>query len=69
MSQIHVTYPGLHKYFMNRWHDIGRSDRFWAGLSPVLVIQQDLMRKLLAWLEDVELKSVQKYFSVKTRII
>ena len=46
MSQIHVTNPGLHKYFINGLHVISRSDRFWAGLSPDLVIEQVLMHSL-----------------------
>ena len=46
MSQIHVTNPGLHKHFMNELHVIRRSNRFWAGLSPDLVIEQVLMRNL-----------------------
>ena len=46
MSQIHVTYLGLHKHFMNGLHVIHRSDRFWADLSQDLVIQQVLMRSL-----------------------
>ena len=46
MSQIHVTHPGLHKHFMNRLHVIRRSDRFWTGLSPDLVIEQVLMHRL-----------------------
>ena len=46
MSQIHVTYPGLHKHFMDGLHVIRRSDRFWADLSPDLVIEQVLMRSL-----------------------
>ena len=46
MSQIHVTHPSLHKHFMNGLHVIRRSDRFWAGLSPDLVIEQILMRSL-----------------------
>ena len=46
MSQIHVTYPGLHKHFMNGLHVIRRSHRFWADLSPDLVIEQVLMRSL-----------------------
>ena len=46
ISQIHVTNPGLHKHFMNG-HVICRSDRFWAGLSPDLVIDEELMRSLI----------------------
>ena len=46
MSQIHVTNPGLHKYFINGMRVISRSDRFWAGLSPDLVIEQVLMHSL-----------------------
>ena len=46
MSQIHVTHPGLHKHFMNGLHVIRRSNHFWAGISPDLVIEQVLMRSL-----------------------
>ena len=46
MSQIHVTHPGLHKHFMNGLHVIRRSNRFWAGFSPDLVIEQVLMCSL-----------------------
>ena len=46
MSQIPVTNSGLHKHFMNGMHVIRRSDRFWTGLSPDLVIEQILMRSL-----------------------
>ena len=48
MSQIHVTHPGLHKHFMNGLHVIRRSDRFWTGLSPDLVIEQVLMAEVKA---------------------
>ena len=46
MSQIPVTNPGLHIHFMNGLHVIRRSDRFWTGLSPDLVIEEVLMRNL-----------------------
>ena len=46
MSQIHVTNTGLHKHFINGLHVIRRNDRFWADLSPDLVIEQVLMRCL-----------------------
>ena len=46
MSQIQLTHPDLHKHFMNGLHVIRRNDRFWAGLSPDLVIEQVLMRSL-----------------------
>ena len=46
MSQIHVTYPGLHKDFVNGLHVVHGSHRFWADLSPDLVIEQVLMRSL-----------------------
>ena len=46
VSQIHVSRPGLHKHFMNGLHVICRSDHFWAGLSPDIVIEQVLMRSL-----------------------
>ena len=49
MSQIHVTHPDLNKHFMNvLLHVIRRSGRFWTGLSPGLVIEQDLIRSLKA---------------------
>ena len=44
MSRIHMTHPGLNKPFMNGLHVMRRSDRFWDGLFPDLVIEQDLMR-------------------------
>ena len=46
MSQINMTHPGLYKHFMNGLHVICTSDRFWAGLSPDLMIEQVLMRSL-----------------------
>ena len=46
MSQIYVTHAGLHKHFMNGLYVICRSDRFWASLSPDLVIEQFLMCSL-----------------------
>ena len=50
LSQIHVTYPGLNKHFINGLHVIHRSDRFWGGLSPDLVIEQDLMCNMkISW--------------------
>ena len=35
-----MTHFGLHKHSMNGLHVIHRSDCFWAGLSPDLVIEQ-----------------------------
>ena len=52
MSQIHMTHPGLHKHFMNGLHVIRRSDRFWTGLSPDLVIEQVLMAEVNRAMQD-----------------
>jgi len=46
MSDMHATNPSVHKHFMNGLHAVRRSDRYWAGLSPDLVIEQVLMRSL-----------------------
>ena len=52
MSQIYVTHPGLHKHFMNGLHVMRRSDRFWTGLSPDLVIEQVLMAEVNRAMQD-----------------
>ena len=46
MQDLETTNPNIHNFFMNGYHVIRRSDRFWAGLSTDLVIEQMLMRSL-----------------------
>ena len=41
------THPDAHRKFMEGYHDVvRRSDRFWAGLSTFLIIEQVLMRSI-----------------------
>ena len=40
------THPDAHRKFMEGYHVVRRSDRFWAGLSPDLIIEQVLMRSI-----------------------
>jgi hypothetical protein len=46
MQKLPTTNPELYEYFMKGYHVIRRSDRYWAGLSTDLVIEQVLMRSL-----------------------
>ena len=46
MHQLQNTHPDVYDAFKNGHHVIRRSDRFWAGLSSDLVIEQVLMRSL-----------------------
>ncbi|PIK40129.1 hypothetical protein BSL78_23030 [Apostichopus japonicus] len=46
MIQLEVDHPEVHAAFQNGHHVIRRSNRFWAGLSSDLVIEQVLMRSL-----------------------
>ena len=39
-------HPDVHRQFTQGMHVVRRSDRFWAGLSPDLVLDQVLMRRL-----------------------
>ncbi len=38
--------PDVYRKFINGFHVIRRSDKFWSGLSSDLVIEQTLMRSL-----------------------
>ncbi len=40
------SHPDIHASFLNGYHVIRRSDRYWAGLSTDLVIEQVLMRSI-----------------------
>lgn len=44
MEQLEHTHPDVYKHFMEGHHVVRRSDRFWAGLSCDLTIEQSLMR-------------------------
>ena len=47
MQSLHVDHPWLYnQYCKSGYHCIRRSDRFWAGLWPDLVIEQCMMRAI-----------------------
>jgi 5'-3' exonuclease len=46
MTKLEDTHPNVYQQFTQGLHVVRRSDRFWAGLSPDLVIEQALMRSL-----------------------
>ena len=46
MSRLHEDFPEVYQHFQNGLHVIRRSDRYWAGLSCDLVIEQVLMRSM-----------------------
>ena len=46
MKRLQDTHPNVYQHFIEGKHVIRRSDREWAGLSPDLVIEQELMRSL-----------------------
>ena len=46
MSNLQETHPNVYIKFQQGYHVVRRSDRFWAGLSTDLVIEQVLMRNL-----------------------
>ena len=46
MLSLETVNPGVYQGFMSGLHVIRRSDRYWAGLSTDLVIEQALMRSL-----------------------
>ena len=46
MHKLHETHLAVSRHFDQGLHVVRRSDRFWAGLSPDLVIEQVLMRSM-----------------------
>jgi hypothetical protein len=46
MSDLPETHPDVYKKFDEGYHVVRRSDRYWAGLSTDLIIEQVLMRSL-----------------------
>ena len=46
MQDLPNTHPQVNRSFLNGLHVMRRSDRFWAGLSTDLIIEQVLMRSV-----------------------
>jgi len=46
MDQLPEAHPNVYEQFKRGLHVIRRSNRYWAGLSPDLVIEQVLMRSI-----------------------
>ena len=46
MDNLEESHPDVYEHFKQGNHVIRRSDRYWAGLSPDLVIEQALMRSI-----------------------
>ncbi|XP_073253317.1 uncharacterized protein [Porites lutea] len=46
MPDLPNTHPQVNRSFLNGLHVVRRSDRFWAGLSTALIIEQVLMRSV-----------------------
>ncbi|CAC5381109.1 unnamed protein product [Mytilus coruscus] len=46
MQNLKTTHPDVLAFLQSSYHVIRRSDKFWAGLSSDLVIEQVLMRSL-----------------------
>ena len=46
MQKLQQTHPDVYRQFEEGYHVIRRSDRYWAGLSTDLIIEQVLMRSL-----------------------
>ena len=44
MDELPIDFPWLYNMFQPGYYTIRRSDRFWAGLSTDLTIEQSLMR-------------------------
>ena len=46
MLRLPEAHPDAHRKFMEGYHVVRRSDRFWAGLSTDLIIEQVLMSSM-----------------------
>lgn len=46
MLDLPESHPDVYKMFMQGYHVVRRSDRYWAGLSTDLIIEQVLMRSV-----------------------
>ena len=49
MLRLPETYPDAHRKFMEGYHVVRRSDRFWAGLSTDIIIEQVAMRSIKSY--------------------
>ena len=53
MSHLQDDHPEVYQHFQDGLHETRQSDRYWAGLSSDLVIEQVLMRRqMVASQED-----------------
>ena len=48
MTELKEDHPDIYKNFMERSLVLRKTDRYWAGLSSDLVIEQVLMRSLIS---------------------
>jgi len=46
MVTLQTDHPDIYSLFLNGLHVVRRTDRFWAGLSTDLVIEQTLMHSV-----------------------
>ncbi|MES9879832.1 MAG: hypothetical protein ABW185_03025 [Sedimenticola sp.] len=46
MTKLEHQHPDVYRHFQQGLHVVRRTDRFWAGLSPDLVIEQVLMKSV-----------------------
>lgn len=46
MQTLQQDHPDIYRIFLEGYHVLRRSDRYWAGLSTYLVIEQVLMRSV-----------------------
>ena len=46
MSSLEADHPDVYRKFETGFHVVRRSNRLWAGLSTVLVLERVLMRSL-----------------------
>ena len=46
MQDLKRTHPDVHNQFSHGYHVLRRSDRFWAGVSSDLMIEQTLMKSV-----------------------
>ena len=54
MSHLQDDHPEVYQHFQDGLHEIRRSDRYWAGLSSDLVIEQVLMRRQMVASQENE---------------
>lgn len=46
MINLQTSHPDVYEKFLNGYHVLRRSSKFWAGLSADIVIEQELMRSV-----------------------